>query len=262
MGADRRGGPRPTAPGPALRVLGVRVDALPMADALMRVEATIAAARAGSLLPLHVVTINPEFVMRARQDPVFAKVLEQAGLCLPDGAGIVWAARRQRMRLQRVAGVDFVEAVAAAAARSGWRLFLLGAAPGVAGEAAAVLQARVGTPAIIAGTWEGGPGPQHDPEARRRIGAARPDVLFAAYGAPQQDLWIARNLSTLGVPVAAGVGGALDFIAGRARRAPAWLRRRGFEWAHRLWREPRRARRMVALPQFAVAVLRERRDAP
>jgi len=77
-----------------------------------------------------------------------------------------------------------------------------------------------------------------------------------AYGAPQQDLWIARNLTRLNVPVAMGVGGTFDFIAGQAVRAPLWMRRAGLEWLHRLWHEPWRWRRMLALPKFIVLVIR------
>jgi len=242
-----------------LRVLGVRVHVVSMSEAVARVSEAIAAARSGAP-PLHVVTINPEFVMRARRDPVFAAVLEQAQLCLPDGVGIVWAARLTGVRLERVPGVDFIGALAPVAARAGWRMFLLGGAPGVAGEAGAALQAaHAGL--RIAGAWAGSPDPAGDEESCLRIRLASPDLLFVAYGAPAQDAWIARNLARLGVPVAAGVGGAFDFIAGRAPRAPVWARRAGLEWAHRLVHQPWRARRMLALPRFAVAVLRERRRA-
>jgi N-acetylglucosaminyldiphosphoundecaprenol N-acetyl-beta-D-mannosaminyltransferase len=83
-------------------------------------------------------------------------------------------------------------------------------------------------------------------------------LLLVAYGAPAQDLWIARHKEALAVPVAIGVGGSFDFIAGRAKRAPAWLRRIGLEWLHRLVHEPWRWQRMLALPKFAILVLRQR----
>jgi len=90
-----------------------------------------------------------------------------------------------------------------------------------------------------------------------RIHAAHPDILFVAYGAPAQDLWITRNLNRLGVPVAMGVGGAFDFIAGRAQRAPRWVQRLGLEWLHRLIHQPWRWRRMLALPKFVWLVMQE-----
>jgi N-acetylglucosaminyldiphosphoundecaprenol N-acetyl-beta-D-mannosaminyltransferase len=245
---------------PALRVLGVRIDRVRRGDAVARIAAAIATARAGGP-PLQVATINPEFVMRAQRDPAFAHVLEAAGLCLADGVGIVWAARLQGAHLERVAGVDLIETLAPLAAHRGWSLFFLGAEPGVGQQAAAALQERV--PGLrVAGVWAGGPSSADDSETCARIKEARPDLLLVAYGAPGQDLWIARNLEAVGVPVAMGVGGALDFLAGRKRRAPSWVRRMGLEWGHRLLREPWRARRMLALPRFALAVLRERAGWP
>jgi N-acetylglucosaminyldiphosphoundecaprenol N-acetyl-beta-D-mannosaminyltransferase len=90
------------------------------------------------------------------------------------------------------------------------------------------------------------------------IKRARPHILFVAYGAPQQEKWIARNLRHLGVPVAMGVGGAFDFASGRAKRAPVWVQRFGLEWLYRLGHEPWRWRRMLALPRFACLILRAR----
>jgi len=98
-------------------------------------------------------------------------------------------------------------------------------------------------------------------ELVRRIAAARPDLLLVAYGHPWQERWIARNRERLRVPVAIGVGGAFDFVAGRVRRAPAWMRRVHLEWLFRLLVQPWRARRMAVLPKFALMVFRERTEA-
>ncbi|MCK4450446.1 MAG: WecB/TagA/CpsF family glycosyltransferase, partial [Anaerolineae bacterium] len=147
--------------------------------------------------------------------------------------------------------------VAALAAQKGYSLFLLGAAPGVAvATAARLCQTYPGL--RIAGTHAGSPALEEEDEIVRLIQRAKPDILFVAYGAPQQDKWIARNLERLGVPVAMGVGGAFDFISGRAKRAPRWLQRVGLEWLHRLLHEPWRWRRMLALPRFVWLVVRER----
>jgi N-acetylglucosaminyldiphosphoundecaprenol N-acetyl-beta-D-mannosaminyltransferase len=153
--------------------------------------------------------------------------------------------------------VDTVVRVAALAAERGYRLYLLGAAPGVAEEAARrLVDAHPGL--VIAGTYAGSPAPEEEDAIVARITAAAPDVLFVAYGAPKQDLWIARNLERLRVPVVMGVGGAFDFISGRARRAPAWMQRMGLEWLHRLIHQPWRWRRMLALPRFLFAVVADR----
>jgi len=234
----------------AVRILGIRVDDVTLAEA---------ASAAGEFLrdgaPHQVATVNPEFVMEARRNPAFAQVLREADLCVPDGVGLIWASRLLRQPLRaRAPGVELVWALAGLCAEHGRTLFLLGGRDGVAREAAQRLQARF--PALrVAGTFEGSP---EDPRAPAQVRAAAPAVLLVAYGHPRQDLWIHRHQVELRIPVAVGVGGAFDFIAGRTRRAPARLQRLGLEWLHRLAREPWRWRRMLALPRFALLVLRQR----
>ena len=237
----------------SIRVLGVRVDDLDSEGTLDRIEELLAAG--GHHL---VATVNPEFVMLARRDPAFHRLLEDAALCLADGWGVTWAARRQGRPLPaRVTGVDLIPALAERAAEMGWRLFLLGAAPGVAESVAALLKAEHPTLAI-AGWHSGVAGPEGDEESLRLIAAAHPDIVLVAYGAPRQELWIARNLARLEAGVGIGVGGAFDYLSGAVPRAPAWMRRAGLEWLYRLVRQPWRARRMVVLPLFALEVLRTR----
>ncbi len=229
-----------------VRILGVRVDDVTMDEAIERLEEMVSVGG-----PHQVVTVNPEFIMRAQQDAAFRQVLEEADLAIPDGQGLLWAARLLGRPLrQRVAGSDLVPALAAHSALRGYRLYLLGAAPGVAEQAAAVLRRQY--PGIrIVGTYAGSPAPAEEGDIVARIVAVRPDFLFVAYGAPAQDLWIHRNQQKLQVPVAIGVGGTLDFIAGVRKRAPRWMQRLGLEWLFRLVQEPRRWRRMLALPRFA-----------
>jgi N-acetylglucosaminyldiphosphoundecaprenol N-acetyl-beta-D-mannosaminyltransferase len=230
----------------SVRILGVRVDDVTMSEALTRVEEMVAQGA-----PHQVVTLNPEFIMRAQEDAVFRRVLAEADLAIPDGQGLLWAARLLGRPLrERVAGSDMAPALAGLSAQHGYRLYLLGAAPGVAERAAAVLEERY--PGVqIVGTFSGSPAPAEEDEIVDRIVAAQPNMLFVAYGAPAQDLWIHRNQPRMQVPVAMGVGGTLDFIAGVRKRAPLWMRRAGLEWLYRLIQEPRRWRRMLALPRFA-----------
>jgi len=206
--------------------------------------------------PHQICTVNVEFIMAAQRDDAFRRVINDAALCLPDSAGVLWAARRlgHPMR-ERVAGSDMVGQIAARAAERGWRVYLLGAAPGVADKAAAILLAR-NAGLVVAGVFAGSPAPAEDDAIVARIRAVQPDVLFVAFGAPAQDMWIARNQPALQVPVAMGVGGALDFVAGVAKRAPVWMQRLGLEWLHRLVREPWRWRRQMALPRFVWRVWR------
>lgn len=195
-----------------------------------------------------VATVNPEFVMRARGDAEFAHVLDSAALCLPDGSGVVWAARRQGCAMTGpVTGTDLIPRLAELCAGRGWRLFLLGAAPGVAAELAAKLRAGNEKLEVEAAT---------DDESGELVRAKRPHVLLVAFGAPKQEKWIDTYARPSGVPVAMGVGGAFDYLTGRVPRAPAWMRQAGLEWLFRLVRQPWRVRRMVVLPVYAYRVLR------
>ena len=236
-------------PAKQARVLGVRVDCLDMSAALDRIEQFVEEGGHHQ-----VATVNPEFVMSAQKDPEFSKVLELADLCLADGTGVVWAARRQGCELGGpVPGVDLIPPLAALCARRGFRLFLLGAAPGVAAELAARL--RTEHAGLEVAAHSGSPEHSSDEETLRLIHEHRAQVLLVAFGAPKQDLWIARLGGRLGVSVAIGVGGAFDYLTGRVPRAPVWMRGAGLEWLHRLANQPWRIRRMVVLPAYAIKVL-------
>ena len=244
-----RKGARGRSPTARAQVLGVGVDRVSLPGAVERIVALV-----GAGVPAQVVTVNPEFVMAARHDPLFRRVLNGAALAVPDGIGIIWAARILGDRLvERVGGVDLVDALAAVAPARGYRLFLLGAADGVAEAAACALRARY--PGLrIVGTYAGSPAPADEAAILQLLRDARPDILFVAFGAPAQDVWIARNLAAAGVSVAMGVGGAFDYLSGQVPRAPRWLQRAGLEWLYRLARQPSRWRRMLALPRFGALV--------
>ncbi len=238
---------------PFVRILGVRVDNVDQAEAVGRI---MALAQGG--VAHQVATLNPEFVMLGQRDAAFRAVLEGADLALPDGVGLVWAARILGTPLRgRATGVQTTLGLATAAAARGLSFFLLGGAPGVAEAAAAQLVTHA--PGLrVVGTYSGSPASNEEDAIAERIRRAAPDLLFVAFGAPQQDLWIARNRERLGVPVSMGVGGTLDYISGRVPYAPAWLRGLGLEWLYRLIRQPWRWRRMLALPRFALAVVGSR----
>ncbi|MCU0490927.1 MAG: WecB/TagA/CpsF family glycosyltransferase [Chloroflexaceae bacterium] len=240
----------PVAPS-RIHILGIAVDDVLPDEAMERLAGWLA--QGG---PHHVVTVNPEFVMEARRNPAFRQVLHAADMALPDGVGLLYAARFLGMPLRgRVTGVELTHRLAALAAERGVRLFLLGAAPGVAEEAAAALVSRY--PGLtIAGCYAGTPQPRHEPFLRQLIAAARPDVLLVAYGHPRQDMWIARNQPFVQVPIAVGVGGVFDYLAGHVPLAPAWLRRLGLEWLYRLLKQPHRWRRIfTAVVAFTWAVV-------
>jgi N-acetylglucosaminyldiphosphoundecaprenol N-acetyl-beta-D-mannosaminyltransferase len=228
------------------RILGCPVDVLDMDVA---VQALVGFVEQRPQPPALVVTLNPEMVMHAQRDPEFARLLEDAALLVPDGVGIVMALRRRSHPVQqRVTGIDLLRAYAPRAAALGHRIALCGAAPGVAARAAEVLG-----PAVIASD-SGDP----DQATADRLAAVRPDVVCAAYGHGAQERFLAEHLPRIGAAVGIGVGGALDVLAGRVRRAPSAVQAAGLEWAWRLARQPHRIRRQVVLPLYW---WRERREA-
>ncbi|MYD10114.1 MAG: WecB/TagA/CpsF family glycosyltransferase [Chloroflexi bacterium] len=253
--AERDHSSRRTRQDSRLRILGVPVDAITYKGWLEKIAVWI---RDGGRAR-HVCTVNPEFIMIARKDPIFFAILQRAAICVPDGVGLLWASRRLGAPLpERVTGSDGVPFIALHAAERGWKLFFLGAGPGVADKAAAILQERC-PGLIVAGTYGGSPAGSDEDRIVQLVNSSGADILFVAYGAPTQDKWIARNLPRLQVSMAMGVGGSLDFIAGVIPRAPDWMQRRGLEWLYRLLRQPWRWRRMLRLPRFVLAVLRQAR---
>jgi N-acetylglucosaminyldiphosphoundecaprenol N-acetyl-beta-D-mannosaminyltransferase len=232
----------------AVDVLGVRVDDVTYPEALGVLLGAIAA-RTSTV----VTTPNPEFVMLARRDATFRRVLNRAALNIPDGVGLLVAAALAGHRLrQHVQGTDLMLLLAAESARAGHRWFLLGGEADVAARAGAALTRQF--PGLrIAGAAPGSPLPQDDAAVRqmiRSVGAV--DVILVAYGAPKQELWLDRNLAALEIPVGVGVGGVFNYFSGATPRAPRWVRRLHFEWLHRLITQPWRWRRQLNLPVFGL----------
>lgn len=235
-----------------LSLLGLPIDRVDMAQALDLLSAAIDTASRSHGQAQQVVTLNPEMVMAARHDVALREAILSADLVVPDGVGLLWAARFAGTALpERVTGVDLLERFAARAAIRRYRIFLLGAAPGVAERAQQRLLQRY-PDLIICGTYAGSPAPEEEDALCARIRNAQTDALFVAFGVPAQECWLSRNRNQVGAAVAVGVGGAFDFLAGATPRAPKMLRHIGMEWAYRLWREPWRWRRMLALPHFAI----------
>ena len=237
----------------SVEILGGRVDDATYGDLLARLDAFVASGQ-----PHHIITVNAEMLVAAHDDPEFAGVLASGDLNVADSVGVVFAARLLGKPLQeRVTGADGIYRLAAHSALKGYRLYLLGAAPGVAEQAAERL--RTANPGLeVVGTYSGSPHISEEDDIITRVRAADPDLLLVAYGVPAEEKWISRNRQRLGVPVMVGVGGALDFAAGVIKRAPDWMRRSGLEWLYRLMREPWRWRRQLALPRFLILVVGQR----
>lgn len=210
-----------------------------------------------------VATLNPEYVMAARSLPGFRNAIERSNLIVCDGIGTLAAARALHRRaasgISRLTGVDLTLLLARwTGFEATGGLFLLG---GMNAPGAAEGLVRQAPNASIVGAWSGGtPEPAMDDETIRRIRASGASIVLVAYGAPAQVLWIERNregLCDAGIRVAMGVGGALDYFSGDAVLAPPLMRRAGLEWLYRLVREPRRIRRQLVLPVFALLVARD-----
>ncbi|MCI8473746.1 MAG: WecB/TagA/CpsF family glycosyltransferase [Oscillospiraceae bacterium] len=229
-------------------VLGVGIDNLTQAEAL---DAGWALLKEDSFH--YIVTPNPEFILAAKRDENFRHTLNNAALALPDGIGVVYAAKILGRPLQgRCPGVDFAQALMARMALEGGALFLLGAKPGVAEQAAENL--RQAHPGLnICGVHDGYF--REDKPVVEKIKASGADVVFVCLGAPKQELWMAQNGPLTGAKLAIGLGGCLDVFAGNVQRAPEGWQKAGLEWLYRLIKEPSRIGRMAKLPLILVDAL-------
>lgn len=237
-------------PSKRIKILDLPIDCVSLPEAVKRIADWVSAGRSG-----YVVTANPELAVRARREPSLRAIVAGADLVTADGVGMLWAARLKGRSLpERVSGIDLAEELLMRGVQEGWRFFFLGGEPGVA-EAAAEAARRRGVQ--IVGWRHGFFPPAEEAAIVAEMSSRRPQVVLVGLGSPRQEGWCARYASEVGA-VLIGVGGTLDVLAGRKRRAPLWMRRCGLEWLYRLVREPRRWRRILALPVFAWWVLRER----
>lgn len=242
---------------PPINLLGIAVDSVTMDDAVARIEAMIHGRQSHQ-----VATANVDFLVQTQNDAELRKVLREADLVLCDGMPLVWASRLFGNKLpERVTGADLVPRLLTVSERKGYRPYFLGGSPVALNRALHVVEQR--HPGLeIAGHYA----PPHLPidkmpneEIVDRIRAAKPDILFVAFGCPKAEKWIARHRWLLDVPVMMGIGGTIDFLAGDRYRAPQWVQRIGAEWLVRLAQEPRRLFRRYATDclQFAPALLRQ-----
>lgn len=232
------------------QILGVWFDNVTQAQATGRVLELLRGEGSSA-----VVTPNPEMVMHARTDKSFRNVLNNAGLVVPDGIGIVLASRLLGGGLrERVAGIELIQNVLEIC--GGCRVFLVGGRPGVAALAAKKL--KILYPEItIVGHRHGFFGDNEEAGVVADVRAAGVDILLVGLGFPRQEKFIAKNLPSLGVKVALGCGGSIDVFAGKVSRAPKVFQLMGLEWLYRLVRQPTRFSRMLCLPKFVLCIIRE-----
>lgn len=235
------------------RVLNTPVDAVDMEGALAFVDVQV---RKGSG-PRFVLAVNPEKVYVLRENAFLRKFFEDAGLLIPDGIGMVKALRvLHGARVSRVPGADLMQRICGESVARGYRIFVYGGAEEVNEGAVHELERRY--PGIhIVGRANGYLSDEEMPALVERINASGAEVLFVALGSPRQERWLSKYGGQLAnVRVCQGIGGTLDTIVGRVKRAPDAFQKLGLEWLYRLLKQPSRAGRQLRLIHFAMEILR------
>lgn len=268
-----------------VNILKIRFDNVTMKEALEK-----ALEFAKDKHQHYICTPNPEFLLEAENNPKFQEILNKSDLNIADGIGILWASKFQKITEknhnnfpifgkwltslsavifqpkyiktelpERVTGADLMQKICQESAKQNLKIFLLGAAEGVAEKVKTILEKNY--PKIkIVGTYAGTSRPSMDEEITKKINATDAQIIFIAYGAPAQELWISRNLKKLHtIKLAMGIGGTFDYIAGIRKRAPKAFQKLGAEWLYRLIQQPSRAKRIYnATVKFPVKILKKR----
>ncbi len=267
-----------------IKILGIRFDKITMQEAVKK-----ALEFAKDQKPHYICTPNPEILLAAQENMKYEEILNKSDLNIADGIGILWASKFKKITedtrnnfkifskwltslssvlvypkyirteiTERVTGVDLMQNICKEAAHQGLKIFLLGAGEGVAEKVKEILEKKY--PGIkVVGTHAGSPRPSMEAEITKKINQTDAQIIFVAYGAPAQELWISRNLNKLkNVRLAIGIGGAFDYLAGVRKRAPKLLQKLGLEWLYRLIQQPSRVKRIYnATVKFPVKVLKK-----
>ncbi len=235
-----------------INILGIPVDCVTISTALNYVEEIILKTNK----PSSILAINPEKIIKAKTEPLLYYSIKHAQLLIPDGIGVVWAARLLGLgKMKRVPGAELMPAICERAAQKGYKLFLFGGKAEVNTRAVTVLRKQY--PGIkIVGHHHGYVSKPEMPKLIEKINTSKAEVLFIALGSPTQELWMEEYFPKLkNIKVCQGVGGTFDVIAGTVRRAPLIFRKLSLEWLYRLISQPRRFFRQVALPKFVYQIL-------
>ncbi len=234
-----------------VKILGVPVHPLTMNESVTVLEEKLQKKEQA-----FVVTANAEIIMMCQQDKEYNNIVsEQADLVLPDGAGAVWAGRYLGNEVpERVAGFDLYNQLLKLSADKGYKAYFFGGAPGVA-EAAKNKAEELYPGVQIVGCRNGYFNEMEEEAIIKEINDAAPDMLFVALGAPKQEKWLVKYRNQLKPRVLMGIGGSFDVLAGKMERAPKWMQEASLEWAFRLYKQPSRFMRMLALPKFVLKVI-------
>ena len=234
-----------------VKILDVPVHPLTMGEAVSVLEESITSGEQA-----FVVTANAEIIMMCQEDAGYKKIVSQdAQLVLPDGAGAVWAGRHLGYKVpERVAGFDLYCQLLDKAAQKGYKAFFFGGSPGIA-EAAKAKSEELYPGVQVVGCRNGYFKEEESQAIIDEINASGADMLFAALGAPKQEKWLVRYREQLKPKILMGIGGSFDVFAGKMERAPKWMQDASLEWLFRLYKQPSRFVRMMALPKFVLKVV-------
>ena len=234
-----------------VNVLGVGIDNLTLSEAVDKALSLISEHRCA-----YMVTPNPEIVMAAWDDPKVSKAIENADLVIPDGVGVMQAARILGTPLrEHMPGIDAATEIIKRLASRGGSVFLYGARPGVAEKAAERMKQRF-PGLVICGTNDGYG--NDDGAVVSKINAAKPDFVMVCLGVPKQELWMAKHAAKLDAGLMAGLGGTIDVFSGQVKRAPLIWQKLNLEWLYRCFEEPKRFRKVKRIPQFIIKAWRKR----
>ena len=234
-----------------VKILDVPVHPLTMGEAVSVLEESITSGEQA-----FVVTANAEIIMMCQEDADYKRIVSQdAQLVLPDGAGAVWAGRHLGYKIpERVAGFDLYCQLLDKAAQKGYKAFFFGGSPGIA-EAAKAKSEELYPGVQVVGCRNGYFKEEESQAIIDEINASGADMLFAALGAPKQEKWLVRYREQLKPKILMGIGGSFDVFAGKMERAPKWMQDASLEWLFRLYKQPSRFMRMMALPKFVLKVV-------
>ena len=203
-----------------------------------------------------IVTLNVSILMEAIKDPSYRKILEEANMVIPDGSGIVWALDViANVKTDRVTGIDTMTHLCELSKKKGWKVYLLGAREDVAKKACENLRRNgVNVVGYHHGYFEG------DGEVIEEILSKKPDLLFVGMGVPKQERWIHEHFEKIPVKLAMGVGGSIDVVSGRKKRAPEFVQKMKLEWLYRFLQSPWNKRKVpFQIMRFVFLVFRERK---
>ena len=222
-----------------IKFLNIEVDNLTMDEAICRIEELI-----NNKKPSYVVTPNVDHIVKLEHDIEFQNVYKEADLILTDGMPLIWISKLKKNPIkEKVSGSDLFPKVCRLASKKGYKVFLLGAAEGVADKAAENLKSKY-TGLNIVGTYSPSYGFEKKDEEINKIikiiNNAKPDILAVGLGAPKQEKFLYKYKDRLNVPISLAIGASIDFEAGNVNRAPKWMQKCGLEWFYRLVKEPNR----------------------